>query len=301
MNPSLPPHQVLERVVRTCPLALRFRDEATGTLIGDDLNVEAYPEGLPARRVTAQPNRRGIYVFTHLPGLRAFEHSGRLDPWLDAPVGRRFAVEVWDRQARYLPCRLVLEAPRRGVFDGEPLASPLADARDSVPMFPSPTRSIPAGFGVLRAQLRQQDPPGPAAWAFAELRERERRRGRSVVARGVADQNGRLTVVVPYPAPGNFSLGSPPTGAPQLLSEQRWPFRLRVWGMFEAEPGEYLDLERALRLPERAPDLLSDAEARSAPVESVELVFGRELTVPERDPGDARPRELYLTGAGSPP
>lgn len=301
MNALLPPHRVLEKVVRTTSLALRFRDDATGTVVGEGLEVEAYPEGQPGWRVPAQANRRGVYGFPHLPGLREFEHSERDDPWQDAPSGRRFVVEVKDQQGRYLACRLLVEAPRHGVIGLGPIASPLAAGDDAVPLFAAPTCPVPPGFGVVRAQVRRRSPTGPAAWMLAEMRERERRRGRAVVARGVADPQGRLTVLVPYPGPGNFSLGSPPTGAPQRLSEQRWAFRVQAWGLVEAGADEFLDVERVLRLSEGTPDWLTDGEATTAPVESIEVVFGRETIVPERGSGDPRPRELYLTGAGSPP
>ena len=76
------------------PLGVRFRDVVTDTLVGDGLSVTVYPAAAPARRVTAQANRSGVYVVHHAPGLRAFEQgAGDSAFWADAappvPLRRR--------------------------------------------------------------------------------------------------------------------------------------------------------------------------------------------------------------------
>ncbi len=272
-------------------------------MIGDGLGVEVYPEAAPRQRVTAQTNHSGVFVVHHLPGLSGFEQDERDDPWDPAPLEQRVVVEVTDAYSRYLPIRFVAMVPHRGLWTLADLGlrSPPWDWGDAIPLFPAPGRGVPPGFGVIRAQIRRAGSGAPSAWALAEVIERGRRRGRPVAGLGMADQEGRLTIMAPYPAPGNLSLDSPPGGGPQLLTDQRWPFSLKVWDTFDPTSADRADLDRLLSLLDRVSDGLTDGGSPGNPVDGADLLFDREVILPERSAGDFRPRELYLTPAGSPP
>ena len=156
----------------------------------------------------------------------------------------------------------------------------------------------------MRAELYELDEDSPssrdraASWAAAEV---EAGNGpRSITMRGMADRQGRVTIVLPYPEAENVSPGSPPSNGPFLLSEQTWAVSFRAWHLFESETGEFADLDRLLPLFERAPDEVWDFDSPLASFTGAELTFGRELVLPVRTEGDLRLRKLYITPAGSP-
>jgi hypothetical protein len=289
----------LERVTVTCPLGVRFFDTATNTIVADGLLVEAYPVGNPARRVTAVPNRSGVWAFHGLPGLREFEYSADDEKrWTPEPPKRRFVVEVIDSQNRFLPSRFAIDAPARALSVGDEFASPLVPALRTVSLFSSPGRPVPGGFALVRAQLFEDGGGTPAAWTLVEIRISVL--DRTVTAQGIADREGRLALIFPYPEPGNVSIGSPVGAGPQLLSQQSWTLTFRAWHTFDSQPADFVDVDRVLGLAVRAPDHLWDYGSPLIPFTGADLVFGRELVVPVRLAGDLRPRALFITPAGSP-
>jgi hypothetical protein len=150
---------------------------------------------------------------------------------------------------------------------------------------------------VVRAQLFEYGSDTPAAWALVQIQVAVL--DRNVIAQGVADKEGRLALIFPYPEPTNFSIGSP-IGGQQLLSQQSWTLTFSAWHMFDSEPGDFIDLDRVLSQTARAPDNLWDEGSPLIPFIAANLVFGRELIVPIRLPGDLRARKLFVTPAGSP-
>ncbi len=186
-----------------------------------------------------------------------------------------------------------------------------------MPLFSSPSRSVPAAMAVLRAELHEWSQEadhigGPAAWAVIEARI-----GGRVTARGFADEKGRIALIFPYPeplidgldSPPDVSRLSPPGPAGQSLRAQEWSIelvafygRLRpVPPTFNAQP--IPDLSDVFMQPPA--DLYADSE-RQMPLTVVKLRFGQELTVRSRDftkdPIDGDPMSaLFITPAGSPP
>ena len=118
----------------------------------------------------------------------------------------------------------------------------------------------------------------PAAWALVELSASVL--NRTVTAQGIADSEGRLALIFPYPEPTNVSPGSPVANGPQLLSQQSWTLTFRAWHTFDPESGDFVDLDRVLSQIGRAPDHLWDDGSPLIPFTVAELVFGRELVVP---------------------
>ena len=185
----LPTYDIRERQVLTCPLGVRFVDDATGRSIGG-LRVEAYRpvERWPYKRrrrggllrpeiqcTAAVPTRSDIYGFHGLPGLRDFEKSTDDESrWiLESPLSPRpFVVEVEDPERRFLPARFVAEAPAR-VELRESESPPRQATVRTEKLYSSPSRLAPGGCAALRAQLFELDGRGgrqkPAAWAVAEI------------------------------------------------------------------------------------------------------------------------------------
>src|SRR5574341_1115138 len=221
--------QILDRVTRVTPLGLRFWDAATNTSVGSGLRVTAYPADHPLQRVPALSNRLGTYILQNLPGLRQAEHGlGDAGYWRDTPT-RTFVIEVVDSERRFQPFLFNAIAPSRGLFAVDCLtASPLASPPDApvavVPVHSAPTRTLPSGMAVIRAELRT--PAGqPAAWAVIEARFDSQ-----LMARSFADEAGRIALIFPYPEPPtplpDLSPVSPPLGERSPLTSQQWPIQL---------------------------------------------------------------------------
>jgi hypothetical protein len=289
----------LERVTITCPVGVRFLDTATNTIVADGLLVEAYPVEDPTRRVSAVPNRSGVWAFHGLPGLRRFEYSVDDQRWMPEPPKRQFVAEVIDSQSRFLPAQVAVEVPVHASSMRDEFGSPLVAGLRTVPLFSSPGRPVPGGLAVARAQLLEDGGGTPAAWTLVEVSTSVL--NRTVTAQGVTDGEGRLALIFPYPEPGNVSIGSPVGTGPQLLSQQSWTLTFRAWHAFHTQAAGFLDVDRVLGLTARTPDQLWDYGSPFIPFTEADLIFGRELVVPVRLPGDPRPRNLFITPAGSPP
>ena len=95
---------VLDRLTIVSPLGVRFKDATTGEVIPNGLTVSAYPLTRPNARQSLFPNRRGVYVLRHAPGLRDVENgAGDADYWNNLPPKKDFVIEVRDDQSRFVP------------------------------------------------------------------------------------------------------------------------------------------------------------------------------------------------------
>jgi hypothetical protein len=309
--------QVLERLTIVAPLGLRFRDQVTGSFIGDGLNVSLYEPNKPGIKVQAFANRSGVYVVHHAPGLADFERGAGGDNFWNSQLPKRsFVVAVTDAERRFQPFQFATDLPVRGIFNWvSPLGISPPTVVPSIPLYSSPVRSVPAGMAVLRADLWDAVNRIPAAWAVLEAYTNNQ-----LVARGIADDQGRIALIFPHPAPRPFAISSPPdsplssppaaTGLP--LTNQFWPIQLRgryapigplhlLTGEFGQEP-ELPDLRVMLSQPEAT--LWADTEC-TEPLGEVPLSYGRELILKSRPSTSlsppARQSALLIKPAVSPP
>jgi len=252
---------ILERVTRLAPLGLELRDAASGHRVTDGLAVRVAPVNHPQRSVLAQANPSGIFVAHDLPGLGDWSKGGA------EPVPHpEFDIQVDDPLGRFLPCRLRLALPEKG------LAHPVC--RSDIPLFSAPTRIAP-GLAAIRADLFNLTAGVAAAWAVVEVRHL----GTSVCL-GMTDGHGRLLLAFPYPEPALSN---------QPLAETTWPLTLHVRhqpGLDSARPPE---LCQALAQPSA---LFVDNEAplTTVPLLAVTLRVGQEMHATH--PGRS---QLYIT------
>jgi hypothetical protein len=211
--------RVLERVARNAALGLRFWDTAQASSSIDGLRVEVYPPANPRARTLARVNRSGVYVVDALPGLRDFELSDAEPEVLWATATRAYRVEVRDPLGRFLPIAFDADLPARGLFTWrapwlsppQPVAlpggpgSPPELLLERVPLFSAPARPVPEPLAVVYAQLRETGSERPAAWSLLGVSIDGVTRGL-----GLADAEGRVAVMFPYPEPPRRSLASPP-------------------------------------------------------------------------------------------
>ena len=281
---------VLQQITRVTPLGIKFWDDATASVISDGLVVEVYPRGDPERRVAARPNRIGIFVLPRLPGPRdpAFEFGAGDRAFWQRVQPRPHVIEVIDRNGFFQPFTVEQPLPVRGLAM-PPCLPPASPPVDAVPLFSTSSRPVPTGMAVLRADLMARVPgqtdPAPASWAVVEVHVA----GQTPV-RGLADREGRVAVIFPYPEPTPSPARpmSPPFPSGQSLWDQEWPVRIDVFYDPVVPAPLVPDLCRTLN---QGPAMVwSDASA-STPLPDQPLRYGQELIV----------RNPFVTTAGSPP
>ena len=300
------PGMVLERHGRVTPLGIRFWDEAINAAVAEGLEVTVYPLQDAARRAAARPNAIKTFVLPQLPGPRFPEQEFGPgdeefrpgdersvpgdDKFWSRVKPRAFGVEVKDRRGYYQPFTLDLKLPFRGLAVPA-FVPPTSPPSEVVTLFPTASRPVPAGIAVVRSEL-QTPVPGreselqPASWAVLEVQV-----GTTPPVRGLADREGRIAILLPYPepTPARARPASPPYPAATPLHTQTWPVRLTAFYEAAAPAPLIPDLRRTL---EQAPAMLwtQDAGGRR-PLGDQVLRYGEELIV----------RSVVVTPAGSPP
>lgn len=256
--------EALETVSRTALLGVRLWDAVSGSAVSDRIQITELESGW-----TAIPNSSSVFVFHDLPGLRAASYSAATGPfWASPPVHATFTFEVVDFNQRFLPFRFTADVPHDRLF-----VPACADAGAlATPLHSSPGRPTTPGFAAIRADLWDVVNDIPASWAVLEIDGVG-----NVPWRGVADAQGRVLVLCPYPEP-RWTGSSPPAGS-QALSDQSWPVTFAV----RYEPGTTGPLESPAAvadicevLTQAAATLLSTVSPES-PLPTQTLIFGREL------------------------
>jgi hypothetical protein len=293
---------------------MRFWDEVTQRAVTDGLTVIAAPKaawdqgvarlfhnrgGLPsfptlpaAQQVMATPNRSGIYVFRELPGLREVEQGAGDDDFWNGPTGttkHTFVVAVDDATGQYLPFTFEVQLPYRGVFnlDCDPgleppsPPSPPVSALARAPLFSTPSRPVPGGLAILRADLWDMTRRVPAAWAVLRITINDPIRG-PLHGRGLADDRGRLAVLFPYPEPKeSYPLSPPYSGLP--LGDQSWDVQVEAYYDQVAPKAAFVDICAALgQQASSAATLLQTASPPVALIKAT-LEYGQELILKSAD------------------
>lgn len=218
---------ILEQLAKVAPLGVRFRDEVSQKFISAGLQLTAHRPARPNRHYALIENRFNTFILQQV--WQAVEFGAGDDAyWHTLPPAQDFIIEVTDTTAQFLSFAFTAAVPQRDLYPWT-CGSPL-DHTAAIPLFSAPTRSIPGGHGVIRADVRdaaQLDARtgeyAPAAYALLEAWYDGTR-----IGRGVADRNGRVVVPFPYPEPINPPLSSPP-GPRTPLTKQQWPIELRAF------------------------------------------------------------------------
>jgi hypothetical protein len=291
----------LERQSIVAPIGFRFWDSLTNQVISNGLSVTVAPVTDPRRLLTVSPSRGGVFGVQHLPGLRAWERgAGDGDFWSAPQPAIDLRIDVVDLEGRFVPFTFRTSAPRRGLITWAQLGGSPISSVSFVPLHSAPTRVVPGGAGVLRAQLVDAVTGAAAAWALLEVDVPGLGQARSI-----ADDKGRVAVLFPYPTPPVESLfdSSPlqtsPLTSPQTagLTQQTWLLPVRAAYRPLMPPPLRPDLESVFEQP---PALLWADQARTSPLTLAPLQFGQETVLRSLDViGRPRPSEL-LVQAGSP-
>lgn len=280
----------LETVIRRAPLGLRFLDLARGVTVSDGLVVEARQLG----GLTVNPSiavsspMSGIYGFRTLPGLHRYEVGdlpagfwcgSPFDPGEpspdeladlatlrsifdeNAPPAANFVISVRDRLARFLPQTLLMCLPKEHLVE--------------VPLFSSPARLGPAGFGVVRGEIAEHPTGTPAAWALVTATLD----GVSLYT-GITDARGMFVLFVPYTGALPELTGSPPHGAVNL-GQLSWPVTIQTYyqpSVQRTVPGFTTPDTRSI-LAQAAAGMHDTAISGPLPALTRSIAFGEDLVV----------------------
>ncbi len=204
----------LEHITTQTLLGIRFWDRLTDHLIGEGLQVKA-------QRLSSDRNQRlGKAIMGRITpssaiaffGLATGEIPGNTEQllWETVPPEQLIVIDMVDQLGRFLPLSFVARLPFRGVFRGQgdwlstSLLRPevgVDEEASGVQLWSAPSRPVPPGQAVLRAQIVvgdgenalpaanalvrvQQSPPVPAEFDYY----------------GLTDSRGILLLPMPYPA-----------------------------------------------------------------------------------------------------
>lgn len=280
-----------EKMILTAPLGLRFWDAASASMLIEGLSVTVYAQNQPQQCVKAYMTPHGVYALRDLPGMRAIKYGqGGADFQNNSevtPAAKPFIVEVVDTwpEARFLPFSFSLLLPNKGIYRWEVEADTLAtDSRKEapIPLYSAPTRSVPGGMAVLRVELQEATTGKAAAWAVLEAQLPVPTGSPPVTVRGLADWQGRVALVFPYPMP----VKDTPTSPDIPLSQQEWQLPLQAryvpsQAVRLSSAGSALpDLREVLKQP--AASLWNNFASRQ-PFSSALLQFGREAVAHSQD------------------
>ncbi len=215
INTAYGPGAPLEVSQTYTPLGIRFWDLTQNLPIADGLAVYLRLANSNAPPLPAMLTRSGVYAFFGLPGLWAAEHPGPAG--YGPPRTFRYVVTAQDLLSRYLPAVLCYTLDETGtvLVNGSPDTT--SGARVA-PLFSSVTRPVPPGVGAIRADLVDHDTGQAARWAVI----RAQIAGQTETWTGIADEAGRVLVLVPYPVIQALQLGSPPGTGQGNIASQSW-------------------------------------------------------------------------------
>jgi hypothetical protein len=297
MNGIMPPVRILERIALPAPFGVIFQDVATGAPIVDGLDVRLTLASRPALTLSLVSNRGSAWIAPNLPGRTQADLAAAAD-W--STLLRTYRIEVSDRLGRFLPLSLEAELPVRGLYDwpgwGALPQAPLAPLHDDdsppnvspkrIPLFSTPERNVAGPLADLRCQLIDAATGGPAAWALVTARYDGVTRGI-----GLADREGRATLLFPYPERPRPQL---PT-SPPAITDFRWSLEIAAY--YDPPPGpppEVPDLEAIMAQLAQPCDLLASTSSPPELLGSQLLSFGRPLVLRTGNTPDGPSSSLFL-------
>ncbi|SEQ07307.1 hypothetical protein [Nitrosomonas ureae] len=271
MTTSLKMTKPVERRAIVTPFGIRFWDPALDSQVHDGLTVTAIPlEGGGKARLGLR-TASGIYAFHGLPGFHDLEYpvdAANLNS--SPPYMRRFIVRVVDNWNRFLSIAFSVNLPFPSIYP--------TNSSNKLPgfyLFSAPTRPNIPTLAIVRARLIEKPSSTtvvkPAANAVLEIQESNNR-----MWYGIADENGSVTVLFPYPTfTGASSIRLSP---PAEKWHQHWGITIRIRyapARLDMFPGSPIpELRSILNQPQAVLWPNSTAFAENL---STTLTFGEEL------------------------
>jgi hypothetical protein len=207
-----------EKITFFTPLGIRFWDRVQNRQISNSLIVTARSEENNSPVTQAFRTTSGIFAFHGLPGLHDAEYPDENFNFDTYPT-RRFFIEVIDMQQQFLPVIFRVRVPMKGIFPGNSGGSPPENTLPGFYLFSAPTRSVLPGLAVIRGLIKERVTDSPASYAVLEIRINGKK------WYGIADKQGSVSILFPYPKFISTLLTSPPGETVPL------PFHRQKWNM----------------------------------------------------------------------
>lgn len=234
-----------DRITRVALFGVRFRDVATRAPISEGLEVCVYRAREPKRSIAAVQTRSGAFAVYRVPGLERLDlGEGDDQYWTAAPAkAKPVIVEVRDRLKRFHDFSFRTSLPLRDVYQPGVAVVAVTGVAGYVPLFPTCQRTPPAATAVVHAHLHDDDADRPAAYALLRVDFKGKE-----VGLGIADKEGKVAAMFPYPVPARPAAAPPPgLGAavppPELFS---WDLDLKLYNGHLTAPSP----ERISTLPD---------------------------------------------------
>lgn len=292
-------YQILETISRNTLLGIRFWDPALDEQIHFGLNVTLYSVNNHFKKINATCTRSGIYAFNDIPGMIDLETPLTDENAVSAsPVEpKQYVLEVHDPKERFVNVALLIDLPLpyKGIFLVDDDSASPANPPRGFNLYSSINRSSASQFTFIRGELINRISEKPAANAVVRIETEDEFRWY-----GISDNDGKFSVMMPYPFL-NISFGSsPPSNEGVRLFQRTWTISINVF----YEPLAQLDLTGS-ELPDYSSVLNQEqafiyTESPDTDVGEVmempaELVYGRDLIA--KTEGFS---ELYIGQTGSP-
>ncbi len=230
----------LERFSTQTLLGIRFWDRITGNPVTGGLRVVAQrlsPDRTQrlGKAILGRLTPSGVITFFGLSGAERVGGDPTDQLWETTPPDQLVAIDLKDDLGRYLPISFVARMPFRGAFKGRgdwlttPLLRPVPEIGDEmgVQLWSAPTRPLPAGQAVIRAQLvvgDSQEAP-PASYALVEVTQPVSGPPPEEPFQhfGITSADGQLILPLPYPP-----VPDPPGDDYPPLEQQQFPLTITV-------------------------------------------------------------------------
>lgn len=265
---------LLEKLLIRTPIGLRFWDHGAGKAVNDHLEVKTWPREGGQSPIHAMRNPSGIYSFHGLPGLRDWEYPIK-DEELGAspPFSKQFIVKIEDTQRRFLNVAAIMEAPQPDdrIFVSN-VESPV-EADKGFRLFSAPTRSATSYLAMIRAYLWDKSKNKAASYAVLKVSFN----GNAWT--GIADENGMIAVLFPYPIIMRSLDVSPPSSRIPL-HEQSWEIKVRAfYGGTDMTHLPYAKLPNLAHILKQTQVKIYETEVNFKDELSVTLTIGQELVL----------------------
>jgi hypothetical protein len=291
-------YQLLETVTRRTQLGIRFWDPAMGEQIRSGLQAVLYPTINQRKKVIATRTRSGNYVFNGIPGMFDLETADSEDDSMTSPVdSKRYVLEVSDSLRRFSSVALQVELPLpyKGLFlvgdeDGSPSPTPRG-----FNLYSSINRRDASQFIFVRGDLIDRNTGKPAAHALVQVETED-----ALSWYGIADENGKFAVMMPYPYLSIAFGSSPPSSDGLRLFQRTWTLNINVFYeplVQESLPDTALPDYSSVLKQAQALIYIESPETDVGEVAQMQadLVYGRDLII--KTIGYS---ELYVSPTGSP-
>ena len=290
-------YQFLESVSRKTLLGIRFWDPALDAQIWDGLRVTLFPIENDRKVRQAFRTRSGVYAFNNIPGMIELETVSSGLELTSPQLTRPYVLEVEDLKRQFSKVALLIDLPLNysGIFLIDDDAGSPNTAPKGFNLYSSINRTATSQFIFVRGELIDRTTQEPASHALIRIQTDD-----EFNWFGISDEEGKFSVMMPYPFL-NVSFGSsPPSSDGVRLFERTWDIELSVMydpisheqitGSDQPDYSSILSQNQAFVYTESP-----ETDVGEATVLQAELRYGRDLIVKT-----AGFSELYISPTGSP-